>query len=73
MVGDFDLLQHFAVGIGLHERRGEAPVDGVVVVGADALKVVAVPSFAVGFMEATVGEIGGKENISRSPKWRAAP
>ena len=55
MRGDVDLLLHAAVGVGLHEFRGERPVEGVAVVGADALQMAGIGSFAVDRVEEIAG------------------
>ena len=45
VVSDFDLLEKLAIPVGLYERGSETPVDGVLLVCADALQVVTVRAF----------------------------
>ena len=52
MVGDRNLLQHRALHVSLNEGRGERPENGLLV-GADALKVMLVRSFAQDFEHLT--------------------
>lgn len=63
MVADFDLLEHLSTCVGLHQRGREAPIDGVLVVRADALQVMAV-GWQLAYKEFTAqggrGDIHGK-------------
>jgi hypothetical protein len=54
------LLHDLAGAVGLHQLRGERPEDRILVIGADALKVVRVRSLAGDGLEVG-GEGGGRE------------
>jgi hypothetical protein len=65
VIGYGHLLEDAAGRIGLHEKIGPAPIDGILVVGADPLEVAGIGAFAGGRKKGFGGVGAGQSGENR--------